>query len=289
MIGGFLKRVAPTHAAAWYRFHHDGLIHFLEGRRGRGKSYAMTEFTRLAAVQRRGVVTNTQSIDYYRLGLRLAADGDFPSLRAALVWLHEHVRFARHWDDLLTVYDEYVFLDEVTRLFEARAGFSAQRTPPVVYEWFQQSRKARATVVLAGQSFEWLDKKIAQLVDLFWQTRREDDRRTGLPAYIWLYGLDPGGAGRTENLGRHSADFKQRLRFSLDTARLYDSWEMIQLIGGEPSYGSVAEIAQYHASRGVVWIPDQRELLAGHLERLAGGGMGAVAPVPPSALAAGVS
>lgn len=285
MIGGFLKRIAPTHAASWYEFQHDGLIHFLEGRRGRGKSYTMTEFTRRAAVQRRPVRTNTQSIDYYRLGLRLAADGDFPSLADALEWLYENVRFLRHWDDLLTVYDEYVLIDEVTRLFEARAGFSAQRTPPVVYEWFQQSRKAKATIILAGQSFEWLDKKIAQLVDLFWQTRREDDKRTGKPLHIWLYGLDPGGAGRAENVNRQYADFKQRLAFRLDTARLYNSWEMVPLMQGEPSFSSVAEIARYHEARGVMYIPEQRELLAGHLERLGRGGVSAVALAPPLALA----
>ena len=258
MIGGIIKSLAPTAGALRYRWRHDGLIHYMEGRRGRGKSYNLTELLRFCAVNRIQCRTNVRSVDYYRLALQLTATNVFPNLLEALEWLRDNVIYLNTWDDLLESYDCIVIIDEVTRLFEGRAGFQTQKTPPVVYEWFQQSRKFRCTIWVAGQSFEWVDKKLAQLVDLLWLCRKLPDKKlkapdgTPAPREFYMYGTDPGGAGKTDKVNRSSADFILRNPFRVEVATLYNSWERIKLIGGEASYANVNEIDRYLIAAGKV-------------------------------------
>ena len=208
MFGNIVKSLAPTAGALRYTFRHDGLIHFMEGRRGRGKSYNLTELLRYCAVQRLQCRTNVRSIDYYRLALQLTSEGVFTDLLQAMEWLRDNIIYLNTWDDLLESYNCIVIIDEVTRLFEGRPGFAAQKTPSVVYEWFQQSRKFRCTVWVAGQSFEWVDKKLAQLVDLLWLCRKLPHKKlkapdgTPLPIEFYMYGLDPGGAGKSDKVSR---------------------------------------------------------------------------------------
>lgn len=267
MIGSLFKGLAPTAGALRYRWRHDGLIHFMEGRRGRGKSYNLTELLFWCATNRVEVRTNVRSVDYYRLAMLLAAAGVFSNGYDAMVWLRDNVRYLDTWDDLLESYDCIIIIDEVTRLFEGRAGFQAQKTPSVVFEWFQQSRKFRCTVWVAGQSFEWVDKKLAQLVDLVWFCRKTTHKRlkapdgTPLPTQFYMYGVDPGGAGKSDKLNRKSADFILTNPFRVEVAKLYNSWERIKLIGGDPSYPTVNAIDDYLISHGKVFDLDTHAIL----------------------------
>lgn len=267
LIGSVLKSLAPTAGAQRYYWRHDGLIHFMEGRRGRGKSYNLTELMRWCAVNRVQCRTNVRSVDYYRLALQLAAAGSFPTLLEAMKWLRDNIIFLDTWDDLLESYNCIVVIDEVTRLFEGRAGFQAQKTPPVIYEWFQQSRKFRCTIWVAGQSFEWVDKKLAQLVDILWLCRKVPHKKlkapdgTPAPVQFFMYGLDPGGAGKSDKVIRSSADYILRNYFKVEVATLYDSWERIRLIGGEPKYPNVAAIDRFLIDSGKVLENDTHTIL----------------------------
>jgi hypothetical protein len=289
MIGNILKALAPTAGAQRYTWKHDGLIHFMEGRRGRGKSYNLTDLMRWCAHNRIELRTNVRSIDYYRLALQLTSEGAFANLYDALCWLRDNIRYLNTWDDLLESYNCIVVIDEVTRLFDGRAGFQAQKTPPVVYEWFQQSRKFRCTIWVAGQSFEWVDKKLAQLVDLLWLCRKLPHKKlkapdgTPTPIEFYMYGMDPGGAGKSDKVTRASADFILRNRFRVEVATLYNSWERIKLIGGEPTYPNVNAIDEYLKSSGKVLESDTHAILTKKItlyeaERARRAG-GAVAPL----------
>jgi hypothetical protein len=227
MFGAVFKRVIPSLAAERYRWRHDGLIHCIEARRG--KSFTMTEIIRWCVVHRYPVVTNIRSIDFYRLGLQMTQDGAFSMFVDALAWMQQNITFAKGWDDLLTAHDCFVVLDEVSRLFDAQAKKYGRGAPAVVEEFLQQSRKVRVTIWLATQSFEWVDKRVTQLVDLMWMARKENWKRRKdaegrpVPKAFWLYALDPGGAGKSENVRRDHADFVIKVPFSLRTATLYNS------------------------------------------------------------------
>lgn len=239
----------------------------MEGRRGRGKSYNLTELVRWCAVNRKQVRTNVRSIDYYRLALQLVSDGGFQNLLDAMTWLRDNIIYLETWDDLLQSYDCIIIIDEVTRLFEGRAGFQAQKTPSVIYEWFQQSRKFRCTIWVAGQSFEWVDKKLGQLVDILWLCRKLAHKKlkapdgTPMPVQFYMYGLDPGGAGKSDKVSRSSADYVLRNNFRVEVATLYNSWERIRLIGGEPSYPNVNAIDRYLIDSGKVFEHDTHTVL----------------------------
>lgn len=258
MIGSLFKHLAPTAGAIRYKWKHDGLIHCMEARRGRGKSYNLTDLVHWCATNRVQVRSNVRSIDYVRLAFQLCMDGSFNSVRGAAEWLQNNVIYLDTWDDLLTSYDCIVIIDEATRLFEGRKGMQAQPTPPVIYEWLQQCRKFRVTVWLATQSFEWLDKKVAQLVDVLWLCRKRTSPKlkapdgTPLPTHFYMYGLDPGGAGNTESVVRKRADFVSQRLFRREIATLYDSWERIKLIGGTPTYPTVSAIDAYLIDSGNV-------------------------------------
>ena len=91
MIGQIIKTLAPGHAAKEYSFQHDGLIHFAEARRGRGKSYTLTNFVLEAAAMKKPIITNSQSLDFYRVAVRLVMRGTFSSLDEALIWLRDNL------------------------------------------------------------------------------------------------------------------------------------------------------------------------------------------------------
>lgn len=277
MILHAFRSMFPTLGATRHVLGHDKLLHVLEGRRGRGKSYVLADLVLRLAAQRVPMVVNTSSVDYYRLALILVRRGAFDGLEEALRWLHANVTFATSWDDVLEVYDAVVLFDEATRLFDARRGLSAP-VPPVVFEWFKQSRKVRATVYFVVHSLEWLDVRIRQNVDLFWMVRKEVPKRprefapdgTPLPLGFWLYGKDPGGVGKVDDVGRDTADLVGHVPFTRRVAESYHSWELIQEIGGTPKYDGMAEVRAYHEALGRSFGTLGRELLEEHLERITG-------------------
>jgi hypothetical protein len=187
------------------------------------------------------------------------------------------VTFAESWDDVLEVYDGVVLFDEATRLFDGRRGMGVS-VPSVLYEWFKQSRKVRATVYFVVHSLEWLDVRIRQNVDLFWMVRKELPKKptafapdgTPLPVGFWLYGKDPGGVGKVDDVGRTSADLISWVPFDVRVARSYHSWELIQELQGDPRYPDMAAIREHHELNGRAFGILGRELLAGHLERVRG-------------------
>jgi hypothetical protein len=290
-----LKGVFPTYGAQSYTLGHDKLLHVLEGRRGKGKSYTVADLVYRMAAQRVRIVTNVGSTDFYRLALLLVRDGHFRSLAEALEWFSSNVTLARSWDDVLLAYDSVIIFDEATRLFDARKGMGAG-VPTLMFEWLRQSRKVRCTVYFIAQSMEWLDVRIRQLVDMFWQVRKEVGRDgarapdgTPLPVGFWLYGLDPGGVGRVDEVNRHVADFISRVPFRLRIAQSYHSWELIAEIAGAPTVDTMSDIRRLHEEGGRSFGVDSVELLAEHCRRLsapaAAGSPAPDGPARPGALA----
>lgn len=248
MLGAFLKRALPGLASERRELGHDGYLHLLEARRGRGKSYNMTHIARRAVLDRTPVIANF-GLNRYRLAVQAYQAGTFPDLDTAFDWVEHNVRLAEHWDDLLTAHNAIVLLDEASRIFDSRN----RTAPPIALEFFQQSRKLQLTLILASQSFEWLDVRVRQLADVLWMVRKEEFKRgarAGTPKTFYLYGLDPFAKGLTDSVVRDRADFRWSVDFELSVATLYDSWELIRIIEGKPSWDSVGELTDWHVERG---------------------------------------
>jgi hypothetical protein len=246
---GMFKKVLPTLAAERRKMGHDGLMHLLEARRGRGKSSTMMTWARSAALERRPIRANF-AINGYRLALQLYQAKVFESLSDAADWTAENVRYISHWDDILDFYDGVVFLDEASRLFDSR---NRKDVPPIAFEWLQQSRKLKLTLVFASQSFDWLDVRTRQLFDILWTVRKEVSRKNkALPTRFWLYGFDPFSNGLSDNVDRGQSDFLMTVPFDLEVSTLYNSWELIQLVSGEPSWANVGQLRAYLTEKGVI-------------------------------------
>jgi hypothetical protein len=243
------RKLVPTIAAQPRPLAHDGYLHLLEARRGRGKSYVMTHLVRDCVLQRIPVRTNF-ALHTYRLAVQAAMAGSFTNVGEAMAWVNENVVLASTWDDVLTAYDSVILLDEASRLFDSRT----RSAPPVALEWLQQSRKLRLTLVFASQSFDWLDVRVRQLADVLWMVRKESKRVRGreMPVKFWGYGLDPFARGLTESVVRDRADYRWSVPFVVSTAQLYDSWELIRILEGTPSWDSMGELADWHAAQGRV-------------------------------------
>lgn len=246
----FLKKAIPTLAAERRDLKHDGYLHLLEARRGRGKSYNLTYLAREGVFAHVPVIANF-GLNRYRLAVQAFMAGRFRSIGAAMDWVYENVTIAETWDDLLTAHDSLILLDEASRIFDSRN----RSAPPVAFEFFQQSRKLKLTLVLASQSFDWLDVRIRQLADVLWMVRKETDKRSGNPVRFWLYGLDPYSKGLSETVLRDRADYRSSVPFRPEVATLYNSWELIRVISGEPSWKTMGELTEYHLAAGHISTP----------------------------------
>ena len=262
-----LKGFFPTAGAARYQLGHDSLLHVIEARRGRGKSYAMMAVILDALEAGTSVVTNTTAMDYYRCAVELCRRGRFRLVADALLYLHEKVTIARRWDDFFQAYDSLVVFDECIRHFDARPGMAA-KPPSLFYEWARQTRKLQCTVYFVVHSLEWLDKRLSQLVDVHWFVRKESIKGetapdgTPFPRRFWLYGNDPGGVGKVEQVNRNSADLVATLPFDVRIARCYESRGLIREMAEETAFASVAAIREYHVELGRVVGIDGEERLA---------------------------
>lgn len=270
----FLQKIMPVLGATKYVWKHDGLIHCMEARRGKGKSYCLTDLTKWAVENRIPITTNADSIDYYRLAIQLCMKGSFSSLPEALDWMCRNINFAHHWDDILLAHDCILILDEATRIFDGRSGFSEHRTPPVIFDWFHQSRKVRVTTWLATHNVSWLDNRVTSVLDLFWMVRKISHRKekapdgTALPVSFHLYGNDAGGAGKLKDIPRHRADFLITVPFKVLTAQIYDSWEVIKKISGTPTFATMTELQARLVELGVINPADAHTKLTQHLKRV---------------------
>lgn len=278
MIGGILKGLFPTGGAQKVQLEHDSLLHVLEARRGRGKSYLLTELMIRMIGRRVPIVTNTTAVDLYRVALVLVRRGHWSSVLEVLEWCAVNVRFAKTWDDLLLSHNSVVILDEATRLFDGRKGLGVS-LPSIVFEWLKQSRKMGLSVYFVAHSVEWLDKRVTQILDMYWQVRKVAHPRrrapdgTPYPLKFYAYGLDPGGVGRVENVNRARADWVVEVPFNVRVAQCYESQGLIHEIAGECHYNTVSEIAAELESRGVMLNVDGEQLLHAHRERLGGGAL----------------
>lgn len=256
MIGGLLRKAMPTTFAERRTLRHDGELHLLEARRGRGKSYGLTSWARAAVLQRVPVVANF-GLDRYRLAVQAYMAGAFPDLGSAMVWTAANVRIIDSWDGLVRTHHSLLLIDEVSRVFDSRH----RTAPPVAFEYFQQSRKLGMTIVLASQSFDWLDVRIRQLADVLWLVRKEDEKRPkgskapAVPRAFYWYGLDPWAAGLSESVLRDRADFLVTLPFIRDVATLYNTHEVIRTLGGALSYETMGDLTQYFLDVGAIRNP----------------------------------
>jgi hypothetical protein len=255
VIGKLLKQQMPHIAAEVVEPRHDEALHLLEARRGRGKSYFLMWFVWTACRLRVPVYLNF-TVDTYRLSVQAKMAGFFPSIDAAASWIYANVRRLETWDDLLTAYGGFVLLDEANRLFDSRFRGS---TPHVVLEWFQQSRRSRVTVILASQSFDWLDVRIRQLADTLWMVRkvmpkgRKTRRLRGpvLPERFSAYGFDPWAAGLSDDVDRGAgADRRMTIPFRLLLAQCYDTREPIRVLHGVPTWLTYADVYDELVARG---------------------------------------
>jgi hypothetical protein len=208
----------------------------------------MTYWLRQFVLARVPVVCNF-GVDRYRLAVHAFMAGSFSAMGEAMEWTHTNVRTAKTWDDIFLAYNGGVIIDEAVRIFDSR---NKKAAPAVAFEWTQQSRKFRLTLILASQSFDWLDVRIRQLSDLLWQLRKETNKKTGLPTRFWAYGLDPWAQGLSESAVRSHADFQMRIKFDTSIATLYDSWERIALLGAESRYPTVKDIDRDLLARGII-------------------------------------
>ena len=238
MLDVLLRRSLPTYAAKTYvPGPLDGLVHLVEGRRGRGKSYLMTYWTFQAWRHRVPVLTNF-SVDLYRASILLALRGVFSRASLAYEWLTT-IGWRRivSWDDVFQAMDAWVMLDEAHHYVDARAF---KDTPKEFLAWLQQSRKVGVSVVFASQSFEFLDLRVRRLSDILWQARVVP-KKDGTPKEFYYYGMDPWSKGYAEDVVRDRADFLMRVPFDVGVAKLYDTLELINPPSGEVSWRSVAE------------------------------------------------
>jgi hypothetical protein len=250
VIKAFLKKQMPHVFAEPYSPHHDEALHLLEARRGRGKSYFLMYYVWCAISQRKPMWCNF-TVDIYRLALQAKMAGLFPTVDSAYEWIDDNYHYMKTWDDLLTAFDGYILMDEAARIFDSR---NRTAVPSVVLEWSQLSRRSKLTIILASQSFDWLDVRIRQLADTLWMVRKIQPKvKNGVrppPVGFLAYGLDPWAKGLTENVVRDHADRKMSIPFNLRLAQSYDTREPIAVIGGEPSYKTYGAVFAELVSSG---------------------------------------
>ncbi len=235
------KALSPALAAQNYTLSHDGKLHLLEARRGRGKSYILAEWA-MAAFSAGIPVRANFDLDLYWFALELVKQKKHKTLVSAVDWLRSNYKRIDSWDDLLTCYDTLVLLDEVNRTFDSRVRGNAG-APMVAHSWLQQSRKLKNTMVFAAQGFDWLDVRLRQLFDMLWRVKRVDVPRTRVPDTFIAYGSDPWSSGLDSDAVRR-CDYKFRVKFSTQRSRRYNTFEIIKSLVGEPSFSNIQDVIQ---------------------------------------------
>jgi hypothetical protein len=235
MIGAFLRKIAPTHAAKRMQVSHDRMMHLIEGRRSRGKSYLINWWVWNACKNRVPCHLNF-SIDKHRLALMLCSRGIWKSFTDCYMWLDKNIITCKSWDEWMCATDSICILDESVRMLNDKA-----KLPPIVLEWFAQSRKLRNTVVLVSQSFDWLHMKIRQLSDYSWLSRKQSDKR-GNAVKFWYYGLDPYAGGMKQTVAsRVEFDFLMTVDFYLPIAKIYNTFELINVFEPVSKYNLISD------------------------------------------------
>jgi hypothetical protein len=250
MLSGWLKTVAPAHFSQVVKPTHDGKFHLFEARRGRGKSYSLAQWAFAAANQ--GIpIRSNNTLFFYWFALELCKAKKFKSLVDAFVWCNNNIIKIESWDDVCLAYDSIVILDESNRLFDSRDS-KRDGAPDVAFEWLQQSRKMRLTIIFAAQGFDWLNVRIRQLADTLWRAKKEMDKKN--PQRIlnfWNYGSDPFSNGLNATVVR-DADMKMKIPFTIARARLYNTHEIIRALDDKPHFTKMIEYEDFLIEMGIV-------------------------------------
>ena len=262
MLAGIFKSVAPGHFAEVYKPSHDGRFHLYEARRGRGKSYTLT-FWALEALAKGVPVVLNYELDLRYCAYELLRRGKYTNLVETYEFLGKNVKFLRCWDDVFLSYDCLVILDEVNRTFNGASG--RNDAPQIAYEWLQQSRKFKQTIIFAAQGFDWLPPKVRQLADVLWRARREDDpkqiaRGKRVPLRFYSYGGDPWAQGLGKAAQRE-ADYKFQVPFQMRIASCYKSFAPVGGLDDEPSYKSMAVYWDILRDRGIIKLENKNYTL----------------------------
>ena len=270
----FFQQMFPTLRVQDYTAGHDGKIHCVEARRGRGKSYFLTFLTLKCIESRTPVLTNVDSYDFYKLALLQMKKnrGQYESLEHCLSWMVSNITYCSEWWQILESHDSVIILDECTTLFNARVT-KGKYTPSIIYEWFHQSRKVKCTVWLATHNIQWLDDRVRSVLDNFWTSRvirskTEKFQGQGVPKLFYLYGTDAGGVANLNNMQRTVADYRIVVPFSKQLANVYDSWEIIKTVGGEPKYESITTLQKHLQTIGAIKDADSFSKAKKQLENL---------------------
>jgi hypothetical protein len=248
MIAGLLKRVAPTHFAAKYSQSLDGSFNLYEARRGRGKSYAMAAWARVAVRANRPVLANFWLSQQFLAYEHLKA-GHSKNLTEAMNWCALNVRQVSSWDEVITAYDCLILLDEVNRLFDMTDTSKDVKAPRVVFEWLQQSRKHKNTLVFAAQSMDWLTPRVRQLFDRLWRAKKELDKK-GRITRFYAYGSDPWAKGLGASAVR-DADFIMSLPFDERIYRLYNTLEIIAAFDPKSAFERFYDVESHMLEHGL--------------------------------------
>lgn len=258
MVKRLFQRFIPTLGIEDYQAGHDGKIHCVEARRGRGKSYFLSYLTLKCIEQRVPVLTNVDSYDFYKMALLQMRKnrGGYKNLTDCLLWMVDNITYCQTWKQILEVSDSVVILDECTTLFNARS-FKGKITPPIIYEWFHQSRKVRCSVWLATHNIGWLDDRVRSVLDNFWTSRVIRSKKKfyqgqGVPVMFFLYGTDAGGVSKLGKMERNLADYRIQVPFDIRLASTYDSWEIIKTVEGEVGYESMTQLQSHLQNIGVI-------------------------------------
>ncbi len=280
------KNLAPTHAAELSTLGlHDGGLHLVEARRGRGKSYGMTVagfnwlVGRLPAILEGSaphakVYTNSR-LDLHRFALELCIRGHMYSLEHALDVVHERVIYMTGWDTIFTAYDSFIEGDEWNRSVNAYdQSKEVQKCMLVIHDWLQQTRKNSLTLLFAVQYLDWLKPQMKMLMDRIWRARvvYEKPKRLKKPKMFWWYGSDPFANGVASEIVRR-ADWKIKVPFDIRLARIYDTKQAIETLPNATNYSNFAEISDFmyaHGMKPKAYMNLRRDLTLKELDQIFG-------------------
>ena len=248
MLGNFFKRLAPTHFAERYQQKLDGTFNLYEARRGRGKSYAMAAWARVAVRNNRPVLANFW-LSHDFLAYEHLKAGHSKNLSDAMLWCQLNVRQVSAWDEVIIAYDCLILLDEANRLFDMTDTSKDVKAPRVVFEWLQQSRKHDNTLVFAAQSMDWLTPRVRQLFDRLWRAKKEMGKK-GQITRFYAYGSDPWAKGLGASAVR-DADFLMSLPFDERIYRLYRTKEIIAAFEPKSRFERFYDVEAYMIEHGL--------------------------------------
>jgi hypothetical protein len=141
----------------------------------------------------------------------------------------------------------------VNRLFDMTDTSKDVKAPRVVFEWLQQSRKHKNTLVFAAQSMDWLTPRVRQLFDRLWRAKKEIGKK-GQITRFYAYGSDPWAKGLGATAVR-DADYLMSLPFDKTIYRLYNTLEIIAAFEPKSRFERFYDVESYMLEHGLKPAP----------------------------------